>query len=148
MTELFLTQEEADALIALEKHRVDSRIWNYPALDGSLTVPLKAASGNEEFLLDVRRGRIDLQKCTFQNRGRKIIVLLRLDTAGPPHRNPDGQVIPCPHLHVYREGFADKWAYPLPDNFSGITDQWQLLVEFMNHCNITLVPIFHPGLLK
>jgi hypothetical protein len=37
---------------------------------------------------------------------------MRLDLDGPPHRNPDDEEIPWPHLHVYREGYGDKWASP------------------------------------
>ncbi|KJU85379.1 prophage protein [Candidatus Magnetobacterium bavaricum] len=40
------------------------------------------------------------------------IILLRLCFGGHPHRNPDDTEISSPHLHRYREGYADKWAYP------------------------------------
>jgi hypothetical protein len=60
------------------------------------------------------RYRIKLTKATFQNRARVAIVLYRLDIAGAPHRNLDGEKIPCPHLHFYREGYGAKWAIPAP----------------------------------
>lgn len=47
----------------------------------------------ENFLLDIRRGKIDLLKATNQNRARQTIVLVRLDLGGAPHRNPDGEEI-------------------------------------------------------
>ena len=59
-------------------------------------------------MLDVTRGQIKLTKATYQNRARQVIVLMRLDLDGSTHRNPDDQEIPCPHLHVYREGFGDR----------------------------------------
>jgi hypothetical protein len=65
-------------------------------------------------MLDLARGQIKLTKATYQNRARQAIVLMRLDLDGPPHRNPDDQEIPCPHLHFYREGYGDKWAIPPP----------------------------------
>jgi hypothetical protein len=37
---------------------------------------------------------------------------MRLDLDGPPHRNPDDQEIPCPHLHIYRAGYGDSGPSP------------------------------------
>lgn len=123
MPEVNLTQAEAEALIAMEKHRVDEQEYDYPALGGSIAVPLVSSDKRESFVLDVSRGRIDLMKGTYQNRARQVVVLVRLDFGGPMHRNPDGVEMPCPHLHVYREGFGDKWAVPVPaDRFTNLGD--------------------------
>ena len=100
MADTNLTQTEADALIAMEKRRSDDTEWNYPDLGGYLTIPLVSADRRESFLLDLRRGRIDLSKGTYQNRGRQVVVLARLDFGGAPHRNPDGKEIGSPHLHL------------------------------------------------
>ena len=35
-----LSQSEADALIALEKRRVDDNVWDYPGLSGGVSIPL------------------------------------------------------------------------------------------------------------
>jgi hypothetical protein len=68
-------------------------------------------------------------------------VLVRLDFGGSPHRNPDGEEITCPHLHVYQEGFGDKWAVPIPqDKFSDCGNLRQTLDEFMRYCNIVIPP--------
>lgn len=89
----------------------------------------------------MQRGRIDLLKVTQQNRARVVVVLIRLDLGGSTHRNPDGQEIPCSHLHIYREGFGDKWAIPVPvQQFRNIPDLWQTLEDFMVYCNITRPP--------
>ena len=32
-----------------------------------------------------------------------------------PHPNPHGTEIPCPHIHIYREDYDDKCAYPTCD---------------------------------
>jgi hypothetical protein len=37
-----------------------------------------------------------------------MVVLVRLDLGGAPHRNPFDEEIGVPHLHLYREGFGDK----------------------------------------
>jgi hypothetical protein len=147
MADINLTQAEADALIAMEKHRLDDIRWDYPGLGGSISVPLVSPDKRENFLLDVSRGRIDLLKGTYQNRSRQVVVLVRLDFGGQPHRNPDDQEIQSPHLHVYREGYGDKWAVPVPpDRFPDTSDLWQLLQDFMRFCNITEPPFIEKGL--
>ncbi|MGH8770615.1 MAG: DUF6978 family protein [Burkholderiales bacterium] len=147
MADIQLTQAEADALIAMDKHRVDNSLWEYPALGGSISIPLISGDRREHFILDLGRGRIDLAKGTYQNRGRQVIVLVRLDFGGPPHRNPDGEEIGSPHLHVYREGFGDKWALPVPlDRFTNTLDPWNTLGDFMRFCNVMTLPAIEPGL--
>jgi hypothetical protein len=147
MADINLTQAEADALIAMEKRRLDDTRWDYPGLGGSISVPLVSKDKRETFLLDVSRGKIDLLKGTYQNRARQVVVLVRLDFGGQPHRNPDDQEIPSPHLHVYREGYGDKWAVSVPEEqFPDVTDLWRLLQDFMKFCNITEPPFIEKGL--
>lgn len=142
-----LTQAEADALMALEKRRVDGTEWDYPDLGGRVTVPLVSTDRREPFLLDLRRARIDLSKGTYQNRGRQVAILARLDFGCMPHRNPDGEEIASPHLHLYREGFGDKWAFPVPsDRFANLDDPWLTLEDFMRFCNIVEPPVIRRGL--
>ena len=147
MADINLTQAEADALIAIEKHRANSERNDFPSRGGSLVLPLQSLDKREQFLLDISRGRIDLLKGNYQNRARQVIVLVRLDFGGAPHRNPDDEEISSPHLHIYREGFGAKWAVPAPvDNFSDTSDLWRTLEDFMRFCNITLSPIIDRGL--
>lgn len=142
-----LTQAEANDLIVLEKQRVDETRWNYPDLGGKITIPLVSTDGREEFLLDLHRARVNLAKGTYQNRSRQVVVLVRLDFGGAPHRNPDGEEIGSLHLHLYREGFGDKWAFPVPsDRFSDMGNSWQMLQDFMQFCNIVEPPIIRRGL--
>jgi hypothetical protein len=146
MAEINLTQLEADLLIAMEKHSKDNDLWEYPGLGGSLSVPLISADKKENFFLDIRRTDIGL-KGTYQNRARQVVVLVRLDFGGQPHRNPDDIEVPSPHLHMYREGYADKWAVAIPfDKFPNIDDPWKTLHDFMSYCNITQPPHIERGL--
>jgi hypothetical protein len=140
--DISLTQLEADELLAMEKHAVDpSAEWTYPHLGGSIAIPLESKDKREQFLLDISRGKIDLLRGKYQNRSRQIIVLARLDFGGRPHRNPDNEEIPCPHLHIYREHFALKWAVSLPqalqDRSRNLMD---LLDAFMDYCTISTKP--------
>lgn len=147
MSRTDLLQAEADALIALAKVKVSDELYDYPGTGGSIMVPLTSEDKREDFLLDIYRGRIDLLKGTYQNRAQQVIVLVRVDFGGAPHRNPDGSEVPCPHLHLYREGFGDKWAAPLPSEiFTNIDDLWQTLEDFMQFCNIVDRPSIVKGL--
>ena len=147
MADMNLTQAEADALIAMEKHRINEDRSDFPMGGQALVLPLQSSDKREQFLLDLSRGRIDLLKVKMQNRGRQVVVLVRLDLGGAPHRNPDDEEIPAPHLHVYREGYGDKWAIPIPaDRFTATTDLWATLGEFMRFCSITQPPHIERGL--
>jgi len=147
MTDIDLTQEEADALIAMPKDRTNDDAVFYPGPGNRVAIPLVSDDKRENFLLDIRRGRIDLLKATYQNRARQTVVLVRLDLVGAPHRNPDGEEIACPHLHVYREGYGTKWAKSVPlDEFPNAEDLWKTLQDFMGYCNITKPPNIQKGI--
>jgi len=147
MADINLTQAEADALIAMEKHRANEDRSDFPMGGQSLVLSLQSADKREQFLLDLSRGRIDLLKVKMQNRGRQVVVLVRLDLGGAPHRNPDDEEVPAPHLHVYREGYGDKWAGPVsPDRFRDVGDAWATLEDFLRFCNVTQPPHIERGL--
>ncbi len=147
MTESMLTQSDADALIAVEKHSATEDQHEFPITGGKISIPLLSVDKREKFSLDIYRGRIDLAKVTYQNRVRHTIPLIRVDLGGPPHVNPDGMSIPCPHMHVYREGFDDKWAQILPKSvFNSPNDLWETLQDFYKVCNITKLPSVERGL--
>lgn len=147
MPDINLTQAEADALIAMEKHRADDDRTDFPTAGESVIVQLRSADRREHFLLDLSRGRIDLRKVKIQSRGRQVVVLVRLDLGGAPHRNPDDVEVPAPHLHVYREGYGDKWAMAVPrDRFRDLADVWTALEDFLRFCNVTQPPHIERGL--
>jgi len=142
-----ITQAEADELIAMEKWSVDSQVWPFPTAGSSVNIPLTSTDGREDFSLDIYRGRISLMKCTYQNRARHALILVRVDLDGGMHSNPDGKTVPCPHMHRYREGYGDKWAEPLPmEIFPNVSDLFQTLDEFMGYCNVTRRPLVQGGL--
>jgi len=48
---------------------------------------------------------------------------------------------------VYREGYGDKWAVPVPvDRFRVTGDVWATLEDFLRFCNITQPPHIERGL--
>ncbi|MDR1269566.1 MAG: hypothetical protein LBK82_08580 [Planctomycetaceae bacterium] len=131
-----LTQAEADALIQMEKFYTGTDIFDFPSMGGSLRIPLHSADKREDFTLDISRNKIAFERNKLQTRVRKTIILVRIDIGGQPHRNPDGEEINCPHLHLYREGFDDKWAISLPSVFIAPSNIFRTLNEFMDYCNI------------
>lgn len=141
-----LTQSEADKLFEMPKYHEGIDQYDFPSLGGSLRIELFSNDRHEEFSLDITRGRVALSKNTFQNRGRRVVILARIDIGGPPHRNPDGVEITCPHLHLFKEGYGDKWAIPLPDIFSDIDDPYDILDKFMDYCNVADKPVIQKGL--
>jgi len=135
-----LSQAEADALLGMPKMLVDLVQIKFPGRGDELRLEARSVNGKELFLFDVnRRGHINLKKCTYQNR-HSVDILLRLDLNGPPHRNPDGDELPCPHIHVYREGFADKWAFPVPSDFRDTNDLITSLQDFLQYSKVQEIP--------
>jgi hypothetical protein len=141
LADINLTQAEADALIEMEKCRADEKDYLFPRPGERISIPLTSPDKRENFMLDVTRAQIKLTKATYQNRARQAIILMRLDLDGPPHRNPDGTEIPCPHFHIYREGYSDKWAIPAPlGRYTDTLNLSSTFEAFMQHCNITDPP--------
>ncbi|MGD1072471.1 MAG: hypothetical protein ABSB15_20290 [Bryobacteraceae bacterium] len=142
-----LSQAEADALIAVAKRPADDEERRFPLPGDRLVIPPVSIDKREDFLLDITRSQINVAKITHQNRARQVVVLLRLDIDGAPHRNPDGQMVPCPHLHIYRENYGDKWAHPLPDGkFQNLSDVFRTFEDFMTACNVIEPPRMQTGL--
>ncbi|MDF0594072.1 hypothetical protein P0O24_10820 [Methanotrichaceae archaeon M04Ac] len=146
MSDVELSQADANELIAMPKIRITDEIRYFPGSGGALNVPLVSEDWREDFVLTIRRGRIDLNRGSYQNIGRNTVILLRAELNGPPHRNPDDAEIPCPHIHIYKEGFGTKWAYPFPTDFANPADYWTTLQDFIKYCNIILPPKILRGL--
>ena len=136
-----LTQAEADQFMQMVKRfvRAPASITIPPGVDD--TYDLVGPNDRERFLLDVWRGTLRLSKLKFQNRARAVIVLVRLDVDGAPHTNPDGQRLSGTHLHLFQEGYDDRWAYPLdPEIFTLLSDPGTTFQEFCAFCKIESPP--------
>ena len=148
MAEQNLKQHEADALIAMEKRRLDATRHDFGGNVSKLSVDLQSLDGREAFVLDLWKGSLSIGKRKHQVRGHKTIILVRLDLGGAPHRNPDGVAVPCPHVHRYREGWGNKWAEPIdPAVFTDPADATRTLAEFLAYCRVTEPPIIEMGML-
>ncbi|MFH1703080.1 MAG: hypothetical protein ABIB41_06580 [Nitrospirota bacterium] len=155
-----LTQAEADALFAMPKKPKSSDSLNFPHAGGKLLAEFISLDGREVFLFNINRASIAVSKCTYQKRARQVEILRRLDIDGSPHPNPavetvpleflvpyNGLEIPCPHLHIYVEGFADKWAIPAPtDLMNSNADLYTVMESFLKYCNVQEMPNIERGL--
>lgn len=136
-----LTQAEAEWFMAMAKYfvRAPASISIPPGTDE--TYELAAVQDRERFLLDVWRGTLRLTKLKFQNRVRIVDVLVRLDVDGAPHTNPDGQFLPGTHLHLFKEGYDDRWAYPVDSKaFPLLSDPGTTFQDFCAFCKIESPP--------
>ena len=122
-----LTQAEADGLLLMKKEFVESEPLEIPMTQPENYVRiLVSRDRREEFLFDFERGNRNRARLKYQTRGRKVIVLARLDINGPAHRNPPnspyraGVRLACPHFHRYVEHFEDRIAYD-PADVPGLT---------------------------
>ena len=133
-----ITQQEFEYLISLQKQFDDAS-----PIDLSLkwTRELSAVDTNDKFIIDYYMGSVRIEKYTYNKRYRKSIILLRYDSVGR-HTNPDGVVFEGPHVHIYRENFDDKFAFPVTE--IGLsedqTSRDNVLSRFLQYCNITNPP--------
>lgn len=150
-----LTQFEADALVDMQKKRAGEEMYDFPLVGETLSIPIISVDARESFLIDISRAIIRLTKCTYQKRYQGVIILVRLDIDGPPHSNPEvltvplsrlepynGKTVSCPHLHLYVEGFMDRWAIPAPsETFPKMEDIYATLDDFFRYCNVLEPPL-------
>ncbi len=155
------SQSEADFLIKMPKKRARNENYFFPYPGSSLVIPIVSTDEIETFLIDVNRGQIRLTKCSYQERYQGTFILVRLDVDGSPHPNPEveavplsflepynGVTLPTPHLHLYVEGFMDKWAIPAPSNkFPQTNDLFSTLEDFFRFCNVIEQPLIQRRLL-
>jgi hypothetical protein len=99
-----------------------------------------ATSTKELFLFDFYRGSFELSKYTFNKRYRQTIILLRYDNGGR-HTNPDGVLFEGPHVHFYREGYNDKFAFPVSEIGVAVVDSLEtVLRKILDFCNVKRFP--------
>lgn len=150
----FITQQDADFFFGMEKFPEEEKEYQFPSSGQKLTIAFTSSDKRENFLFDIYRGSIKITKITFQNRVRKAFILRRLDLDGSTHVNPETEVvpfpflepyngmeIPTPHLHLYIEGYGEKWAIPA-DMFMKVEgkDIYEMMIDFFKYCNVKKLP--------
>ncbi|MFN3717730.1 MAG: DUF6978 family protein [Rhizobium rhizophilum] len=147
MSELDISEQEAEYLLHLPKIAETTEPVELPDLGGRTDIPLVSDDGREQFVVSFTRSSISLAKRNHHLRARKVIGLARLDLDGPPHRNPDGQEVGPRHLHIYREGYGLKFAIEVPvDKFGDLDNALRTLDDFLTYCGVKKPPEFSRGL--
>jgi hypothetical protein len=137
-----ITQTEYDFLMSQNKSfdDMDSPVHLGPA-PIQWSRKINAAVNKETFLFDFYRGSFEFSRYTMNKRYRQIVILLRYDNGGR-HTNPDGVLFEGAHVHLYREGFNDKFAFPVSEVGIDVIDSIEtVFVKIMHFCNVINFPI-------
>lgn len=131
-----ITQQEADALIDMLKNIEEQSLsFVFPIQGEYKKIDLISEDKRHHFIVDInRKGKVEIKKCTYQERYANDTILLRLDINGLYHTNPDGEKLGKTHLHIYREDYGDAWAVPIPDQFVHLDNFLQTLIDFLVYC--------------
>ncbi len=136
-----ITQSEYEYLIKQEKgfddYKTSIKLGPAPI---KWTRQINSLETKEIFLLDFYRGSFELSKYTYNKRYRQTIILFRYDNGGR-HTNPDGITFDGPHIHLYREGYNDKFAFPISKIGINKEDSIEkIFTKLMYFCNIKRLP--------
>lgn len=135
-----ITQQEFDYLMQLKKQFQEKNELLLGPAPHKWSRDIISTTSTEIFILDFYRGSIEIKKYTFHKRYKTCIPLVRFDSWGR-HTNPDQQKFVGPHIHIYKEGYDDKFAYSV--DVIGINDQNSMedvLVKFLKYCNVENIP--------
>ena len=150
----FITQQDADFFFEMKKFPEEDKKYQFPNSGGKLILSFTSSDKREKFVFDIYRGSIKITKTTYQNRVRKAFILRRLDYDCAPHLNPEVETVPLPilepyngkeiqspHMHLYVEGFGERWSVPadLFFNFNG-KDIYEIMIDFFKYCNVKKLP--------
>ena len=137
-----LTQEEAEELLKMLKRCV-LKVLNFPSLGKRADFDVTGINDkSEKFIISVNRKNKEAHKVSFVARYRQGDVrLLSLDlNPSEKHTNPEdcgGEVIEGTHLHIYREGFHDKYAIPFVIDDVGLENAF---ITFLQKFNVVEIP--------
>lgn len=158
VSHMSLDQSEADRLLAMPKvFAAEVAVVDFPNVQAfEVEYPLSGVGNREQFSLDLERGNRKRARLKFQTRSRKIYIIARVDIEGRPHRNPVDAIhrpnerLTGTHIHLYREGFADRVAY-LPEDLPKLVapadnNDVSWLVAFLRFCNVVELPQIQEGI--
>ena len=161
-----LKQKTADLLFQIPKRPIKLSHL-FPNQNEVLSIDVKSDHTdfqNEIFQIDINRKYMSLKKITYQDRVQENTILRRLDL-NASHQNPSIMELPnsidkklvtlmekyeshkfdkSTHMHIYIEGYAEKWAFP-PEAFFELPQEEEILhylSKFIDYCNITPQPKF------
>lgn len=129
---VYLTQKEADDLIQMVKWIEQNELPVIIPLPGKINeYSALCALRKNKFTISLRRGSVASSKVTFQGRTSNNQVLLRIDICGQnkKHMNPDGSIIAGSHIHIYKEGYGERYAEPFNPGTDSLTDVCKIFFD-------------------
>lgn len=137
-----LGKTEINTLLAIEKYLTDPKSVCIPEAGGTEKFSLRyhlRELDHDDMHVSAYKGKKDPRKASYRLIYAGNIILIRVDLGDrSPHINPDGEIIPAmtPHIHIFREGFEDRTAYPLPSEFKDSNDLIQSLKDFLSYAKV------------
>lgn len=133
-----MTQEQSQELIQVMKKLLLTGTYYLPPTGQVNFIPLQSLqTPKDRFTVYVNR------KSTIIPGKYSILLhypqegLLRIDVNGPVHKNPDGTIVFCPHIHMRTKdtGKWDVWAYDIPAVFGNTNDCINTVKDFLQYCH-------------
>jgi len=137
-----MSDAEAKELIAMLKEIISKEII-FPNSGDKKDVSIVSQDQKYLFIMSINRSStINEKRCSYIVRNKANGKnLLRLDVNGPAHRNPNGERIECPHLHIYKEEFSDG-NLPFAIEFDVNDDSLiESCLRFLSEFNVINVPL-------
>mgnify|MGYP004508961955 FL=1 len=129
-----LTTEEAIKLIEIMKERVRDSLLQFPNRGEKLEFDVIGKDDGTKFIVNINRGTVDINKCTYQGRTFiNSIPLMRLDITNSIHVNSDGTKIVGNHIHIYNENTEMRDAIPFDIEDA---DLYNVCLRFFEKFNI------------
>ncbi len=144
-----LRQSQADRLLKVGKFFIDKSpiIINRPL---NTQRDLQSVENDEDkFYLNISQTAIEFGKYSTITRFFSVPLARVCIDEDCVHENPDDVIIKGSHIHIYKEGYRDRFAYPLEDySFSSNTEIAHFLPEFLKFCGIEKIGIVNQRTLE
>ncbi len=136
-----------------ERKKYIENYFNFPRQNEFITLNAQGSQTQNNYLIDINKKQATLERVTFQGRHRVNIILLRMDIGTKPHTNPDKTLISGNHIHIYKDGYHDTFAYELNDPVLNelnpafdltkfkTKNHTNLFIAFSEFCNFDQCPI-------
>ena len=131
-----LTESEANELIRMLKKQEKVKAILFPDSGKKTRINIISSDSKEKFLIDIYQSRIDITEYFNHMNHSSKCPLARLDVGEHQvHRNPDGEKLTGSHLHIYKDGYESRWAYPVPKELGqDLDNKIETVLAFFKYC--------------
>ncbi len=133
---MILDQAMADGLIATRKVFIDKKPLTVNRPYNEQKELRSERDPYEVFYLNITQTAIEFGRYFTVTRFFQTPLVRACLDPDAVHPNPDGTKIKGAHIHLYRQGYKDRFAYPLSEKGFTNTEIVPFLKEFLKFCNI------------